>query len=419
MYAIGSQHIVNTTPKSILGKKASYPRNHRRNVPTKAALTAPLSPATLSDEQRATWAKQIGFDQIGRELPSDVTLSDIVRSLPKEVFEIDHAKSWKSFFLTAGSVALSMYGISICPWYLLPFAWFIAGTAATGLFVVGHDCGHRSFHKNNLVEDMVGNLFMSPLIYPFEPWRILHNQHHAHTNKLELDTAWLPVTWEFLDRMGPVQAFFFKYFLGTPLKLFASIGHWILLHFDITKYNKKQRPAVIVSWLCNALFAVVGLPLLVQNFGLWGLVKFWLMPWLGFHFWLSTFTVVHHTAPHIEFKDESEYNAAKAQLSGTVHCDYPWWVEVLNHDINVHVPHHVSSKIPSYNLRKAHESLKENWGEYMTTCSLNFTMMKWIFAHCHIYDEEKIYVPFDHRKEEAVFALQRKVLGMEGQTFGF
>ncbi len=50
-------------------------------------------------------------------------------------------------------------------------------------FVVGHDCGHRAFSKNKLVEDIVGTLMFMPLIYPFEPWRIKHNQHHAHTNK--------------------------------------------------------------------------------------------------------------------------------------------------------------------------------------------------------------------------------------------
>ena len=50
-------------------------------------------------------------------------------------------------------------------------------------FVVGHDCGHRSFCKNKLVEDIVGTLMFMPLIYPFDPWRIKHNQHHAHTNK--------------------------------------------------------------------------------------------------------------------------------------------------------------------------------------------------------------------------------------------
>lgn len=49
--------------------------------------------------------------------------------------------------------------------------------------MVGHDCGHRAFSKNKLVEDIVGTLMFMPLIYPFEPWRIKHNHHHAHTNK--------------------------------------------------------------------------------------------------------------------------------------------------------------------------------------------------------------------------------------------
>ena len=53
-------------------------------------------------------------------------------------------------------------------------------------FVVGHDCGHRSFSKNKLLEDIVGTLMFAPLIYPFEPWRIKHNHHHAHTNKCAL-----------------------------------------------------------------------------------------------------------------------------------------------------------------------------------------------------------------------------------------
>jgi len=40
---------------------------------------------------------------------------------------------------------------------------------------------------------------------------------------------------------------------------------------------------------------------------------------------MSTFTVVHHTAPHIPFKYYQDWNAAQAQLNGTVHCDYPKW----------------------------------------------------------------------------------------------
>ena len=82
---------------------------------------------------------------------------------------------------------------------------------------------------------------------------------------------------------------------------------------------------VIVSLAAVAAFVCLVLPSIVMVSGLAGLLKFWAVPWLGYHFWMSTFTVVHHTAPHIPFKPASEWNAAKAQLSGTVHCDYPKW----------------------------------------------------------------------------------------------
>ncbi|KAF3775110.1 fatty acid desaturase, partial [Nymphaea thermarum] len=41
---------------------------------------------------------------------------------------------------------------------------------------------------------------------------------------------------------------------------------------------------------------------------------------------------------------------------------YPLGIEILCHDINVHIPHHISPRIPNYNLRAAHQSLKEKWG---------------------------------------------------------
>jgi omega-6 fatty acid desaturase (delta-12 desaturase) len=125
---------------------------------------------------------------------------------------------------------------------------------------------------------------------------------------------------------------------------------------------------------------------------------------------MSTFPVVHHTAPHIPFKPEGEWNAAKAQLSGTVHCNYPGWVEFLCHDISVHVPHHVSTKIPWYNLRKATDSLRQNWGEYMCEADFNWRMMKNIFTELHVYDDKVNYKPFDFKEKEPLFEVQRKVI---------
>ncbi|KIY93798.1 omega-6 fatty acid desaturase (delta-12desaturase) [Monoraphidium neglectum] len=300
----------------------------------------------MSDAERAQLAKELGYLQIGREVPSTYSLTDIVKSMPEDVFKLNPLRAWGAVVTSIVAMAASLYAISVSPWYLLPLAWFVAGTAFTGFFVIGHDCGHRSFSSNKLLEDIVGTLAFMPLIFPFEPWRIKHNQHHAQTNKLVEDTAWHPVMPEEVEKWTPTQKSIFKLFLGTPLKLWASVGHWWIWHFDLSKYTEKQKPRVLVSLAAVAAFALIALPTLTYFTGVAGLVKYWLMPWLGYHFWMSTFTVVHHTAPHIPFKPAEEWNAAQAQLSGTVDCEYPGWVEFLCHDISVHVPHHVSSKIP-------------------------------------------------------------------------
>lgn len=60
----------------------------------------------------------------------------------------------------------------------LPFCFI----SPVKFFVIGHDCAHKSFSKNKLLEDIVGTLAFMPLIYPYEPWRIKHDRHHAKTN---------------------------------------------------------------------------------------------------------------------------------------------------------------------------------------------------------------------------------------------
>jgi omega-6 fatty acid desaturase (delta-12 desaturase) len=77
-----------------------------------------------------------------------------------------------------------------------------------------------------------------------------------------------------------------------------------------------------------------------------------------------------------------------------VHCDYPRWVEFLCHDISVHVPHHLSTAIPSYNLRMAHASLRQNWGRYLLERKFNWELMSQIVGRCHLYHPEQAYESF-------------------------
>ncbi|MDB9527284.1 fatty acid desaturase [Oscillatoria sp. CS-180] len=325
---------------------------------------------------------------------SDLKLSDVIRTIPKSCFEKDWRKAWLSVLVTVIGVVIGYCAIAFSPWYLLPVAWFFTGTAATGLFVVGHDCGHRSFAKKRWVNDWVGHITMMPLVYPFHCWRILHDHHHVHTNKLHVDNAWEPWTVEAFQAAPSWLQMGYRALRGV-FWWTGSIAHWAVLHFKPENFSKRDRPAVKVSIAVVAIFAAIFFPTMYFTLGLWGIVKFWLMPWLGYHFWMSTFTIVHHTIPEIQFHPKEQWSAVPAQLSGTVHCTYPKWVEVLCHDINVHVPHHISVGIPSYNLRAAHRSLVQNWGEYIHTRRFSWQLMTQITQKCHLYDADRAYRPFD------------------------
>lgn len=67
---------------------------------------------------------------------SCLRLTPLCRLFPvraAQVFELNPIKAWSAIAITLTSVAASLYLISVSPWYLLPFAWFIAGTAFTGV----------------------------------------------------------------------------------------------------------------------------------------------------------------------------------------------------------------------------------------------------------------------------------------------
>lgn len=323
----------------------------------------------------------------------DIQLKDIVKSLPRECFEKDRRKAWLSVLLSVLAVSLGYVGLVSLPWFFLPFAWIFTGTALTGFFVIAHDCGHRSFAKRRWVNDWVGHLFMLPLIYPFHSWRILHHFHHVHTNELHIDNAWQPWTLEGYSNTSVVIRRIYQAVRGR-LWWMASIVHWGKLHFDLSQFSSRDQGKVKVSIAAVVIFAAVFFPTLILTTGIWGFVKFWLMPWLVYHFWMSTFTLVHHTAPNVPFRPTEAWNAAEAQLAGTVHCSYPRWVEILCHDINVHVPHHISVSVPSYNLRLAHQSLKQTWGSAIQEEQFSWAMIKQIVDHCHLYHAKKIYQSF-------------------------
>lgn len=334
---------------------------------------------------------------------SDFKLQDIVKSLPKECFAINPFKAWMKVVISLSMAVLGYFSLAIAPWYLLPLAWIFTGTALTGFFVIGHDCGHRSFAKTRWVNDLVGHIMFMPLVYPFHSWRIGHNHHHKHTNKLDEDNAWHPIRPHVFEAWSEREQWSYERFLLSRLWWVGSIGHWAVVHFDWRKFRKQDQGDVKLSVAVVVLFAAITFPTIIATIGIWGWIKFWFVPWLVYHFWMSTFTYVHHTAPDVPFETADKWNQALAQLNGTIHCNYPRWIEILCHDINVHVPHHISTAIPSYNLRLAYGSLQKQWVSHLhPECDFSWSLMKELTNKCHLYKIDFGYQSFDEYRTEKI-----------------
>jgi omega-6 fatty acid desaturase (delta-12 desaturase) len=317
--------------------------------------------------------------------PIPTTKRELLAVLPPSVFQKNAFKAWGQVMLSVIALILCYIALAIAPWYLLPPLWFFTGTVLTGWFVIGHDCGHRSFSHHKWVNDWVGHIMFLPLLYPFHSWRIGHNHHHRYTNLLEEDNAWTPFTPEFYAMQPLILQKTYRLIRGK-LWFLGSIFHWLDLHFTWWKFKREEQKGVLFSVLLVLFTAVIVLPLCIYYLGVWGWVKFWLLPWLSYHFWMSTFTLVHHTDVNIPFRPRDDWNEVEAQLMGSVHCDYPFSVEWLCHHINVHIPHHISPAIPSYHLRSAYEIIKSHWQPYCQESTFSWALINRITSECHLYD---------------------------------
>jgi len=319
--------------------------------------------------------------------PSD--LAEVFKVLPKDAMSLDVKFAFFTFFRVYFTVILSVYLVYLSPWYLLPFAWIFCGTAATGLFVVGHDCAHQSFTRNRIVNEIVGTISMMPLFFPYSGWELTHNHHHAFANNIDKDHLWRPIKKEEIEKMSTIRKYL-SYYMYGPLFFESSILHHAY-HFLLPFVSARNRLAVIRSILLSILGGCATLSIL-SSYG--SLFKLYIVPFLIFQFWLSTFTYFHHKHPKgVGWKQEPEWNKVYGSLFATVHVDYPAWVEYLTLDINWHLPHHVSPLIPWYNLRKCTFALFKCYGDKLQNDEFSWRLWKETTTQCHMYDEKKGYGP--------------------------
>ncbi|CAL1538803.1 unnamed protein product, partial [Lymnaea stagnalis] len=76
---------------------------------------------------------------------------------------------------------------------ITPLYWLVQGTVFTGIFFLGHDAGHGSFSKHEIVNTIFGNICHNFVICPYYQWKITHRNHHKHTGNMDKDEVFYPV----------------------------------------------------------------------------------------------------------------------------------------------------------------------------------------------------------------------------------
>lgn len=321
-----------------------------------------------------------------------ITLQEMLRTIPQDCYQSRLGKSIAYLMMDLTLIAVAVAGIVFIDswWLAIPISFFL-GTVLSGLFIIGHDAGHRSFCRSRRWNNFVGHMATSPVLWPFHVWRLSHNAHHRHTHHVHKEIAWKPAPGFIYRRLAWLDRMIYRY-ARTWLFFFGSI---IFTSTEIRDYVRGKGLSRQEHW--ESLFSIVvtfivGVAYAAGSYWVaswYGFAMLFVLPQFVFHFWLSLFTLLHHTTPEVQFMAPGEWTREKASLECSVHVIYPWWVDLLNHDISWHVPHHVCAAIPHYNLRRAFAALKESYAERIVEHRLTFRYLLSVLRTCHVIEDFK------------------------------
>jgi omega-6 fatty acid desaturase (delta-12 desaturase) len=253
--------------------------------------------------------------------------------------------------------AATIYGIDHGFWgayvLALPAAAFLVR-----LFMIQHDCGHRSFFKARWANDVVGSMLGVLTLTPYEAWRQRHAAHHATSGNLDRrglgDVSTLTVA-EYLA-LPLLRRLLYRLY-RHPLVMFGVGPTWLfLLKHRIPTGHPIRHLRDWLSVLGTNLGIVAVFALLLWLAGERSLLAYAPIFLLSASAGVWLF-YVQHQFEDTYWDNEGEWRYEIAAFKGCSFYDLPRPLQWLTCHIGLHHIHHLSSKIPSYRLR---ECLEQN-----------------------------------------------------------
>jgi omega-6 fatty acid desaturase (delta-12 desaturase) len=232
----------------------------------------------------------------------------------------------------------------------LPASGFLLRT-----FIVFHDCAHGSFLSTKRGNLWLGRLTGFLVFQPFANWRHNHAVHHGTSGDLDRrgtgDVPTLTVE-EYVSRPWK-QRLGYRLF-RNPLVMFGIGPIWSLM-IGPRIWSRKQRPRMRHSvMLTNLVLAIViGAIFWFVGPGAWLLVQLPTAILAGTAgVWMF---YVQHQFEDVYWESSESWDYADAALRGSSYLKLPKLFQFFSGNIGLHHVHHLSAKVPNYNLQRAHD----------------------------------------------------------------
>ncbi|HWB01473.1 MAG TPA: fatty acid desaturase [Verrucomicrobiales bacterium] len=251
--------------------------------------------------------------------------------------------------------ALMYWSVSVSWWLTVPLA-ILTGLIVVRVFIIFHDCGHSSFFKSRLANDITGYIAGIVTFTPYYHWRWEHAIHHGSAGDLDrrgTGDIWTMTVQEYLESTRWKR---FAYRMArNPFVLFVAAPVFLFLvrqRFSSPKAKPRERQSV---WWMNLAIAgmVTGLCFLFgwKNYLIIQLIVIMVAGAAGV--WLF---YVQHQFEDAYWERGEEWDYTAAALQGSSFYKLPKVLQWFSGNIGYHHIHHLSPRIPNYNLERCHHS---------------------------------------------------------------
>jgi omega-6 fatty acid desaturase (delta-12 desaturase) len=277
----------------------------------------------------------------------------------------DTRQSMAQLSVSLGLFSLGMglaYTLNASNWSFGLPASALSGLLIVRLFIIQHDCGHRSYFRWTWACDCVGRGLSVLTFMPYGFWRRDHDKHHATSGDLDrrghgdIDT----LTVDEFRALSPRRRLTYRIY-RNPLFLMSVGPVWqfiIRYRFPILPRGASRRGDVM-SILAHdaALLTFVGVQCLLLG---WAAV---VAVWVPAILIAATVGVwmfyVQHQHEDTYWRRHAQWSYVEAALQGSSYYRLPAWMHWLTGYIGYHHIHHLSSRIPNYRLARAFTEIPE------------------------------------------------------------